>query len=129
MTDTNGVIERRKPIDCKHEGTIGGLIHDRDDLKKSMEVVSTKLDLILAQITKVAILEERHNGSTADINRAHLYIANLEKEVKTLSTEVRDYISESRGMAKMAWALWTLLSGGMGMMLAKIFFFSTGHPV
>ena len=115
------------PEDCKHEGTIAGLIHDRDDLKKSMEAVSTKLDLILAQITKVAILEERHNGSTQDINRAHLYIANLEKEVKSLSQEVREFISESKGMAKMAWIVWTLLSGGLGLMLAKIFFFMNGH--
>lgn len=121
------VIDRRKSKECSKEGVIAGLMHDRDELKKTMDGVSTKLDLILAQITKVAILEERHNGSTADINRAHLYIANLEKDVKGLSTEVRDFISHSKGMAKMAWVVWTLLSGGMGMMLAKLFFFMP-HP-
>jgi hypothetical protein len=126
---TDPIIERRKPLDCKHEGTIAGLIHDRDDLKKSMEVVSTKLDLILAQITKVAILEERHNNSTQDINRAHLYVANLEKEVKTLSTEVRSFISESKGMAKMAWIVWTILSSAVGLVFVKVLFFMQGHPV
>ena len=103
MTEQTSIIERRAK-ECTKEGVIMGLAHDRDELKKTMEGVSTKLDLILAQITKVAILEEKHSNSTADINRAHIYIANLEKEVKVLSEEVRAYISESKGMAKMAWA-------------------------
>jgi hypothetical protein len=122
MSETSTIIDRRAK-ECTKEVVITGLMHDRDELKRTMEGVSTKLDLILAQITKVAILEEKHSNSTADINRAHLYIANLEKDVKTLAEEVRAFISESKGMAKMGWAVWTILSGGLGLMLAKMFFF------
>lgn len=108
---------------CKYETTIVGLAHDRDSMKNTLEGISTKMDLILAQITRVAILEEKHSSSAADINRAHLYVANLEKQVNELSKEVRDFISQAKGMSRMAWAVWTLLSGGLGMMLAKLFFF------
>jgi len=119
------LVERRVK-DCNKEAILAGLAHDRDDLKRAMVGVNDKLDLILAQLTKVALLEERHSNSTADINRAHAYISNLEGEVKSLSDEVRAFINESKGMAKMAWIVWTLLSGGMGMMLAKLFFFMNG---
>jgi len=117
-----------KPNECLKEGVIAGLIHDRDSIKRSMESVSTKLDLILAQITKVAILEERHSNSVEDINRAHVYIETLEGELKTLAAEVRDFMAHSRGMMRMGWVIWTILSSGLGMMLAKLFFFMPPGP-
>ena len=123
MSEPPQILDRRQHHECKHESTIIGLTHDRDDLKNTMRDISTKMDLILAQMTKVVVLEEKHLNSTADINRAHLYIANLEKQVGELSREVRDFISQAKGMSRMAWVVWTLLSGGLGMMLAKLFFF------
>jgi hypothetical protein len=123
---TDQIIDRRSPppkSECKHEGLLAGLVHDRDSMKQTLEGVSTKLDLILAQITKVAILEERHTNSAADINRAHLYIVNLEKEVKAMNSEVKDFMSQAKGMGRMAWAVWTLLASGLGVMLVKILFY------
>jgi multidrug resistance efflux pump len=115
--------DRRQQV-CKHESTLAGLTHDRDSMKQTLEAVSTKLDLILAQITKVAILEERHTNSAVEINKAHSNINLLKTEVDVLSKEVREFINQTKGMTKMAWAIWTILSGGMGMMLAKLFFFT-----
>ena len=127
MSDNDGaIVDRRKVPECKHEGLLAGLQHDRDSMKGTLEAVSTKLDLILAQITKVAILEERHTNSAADINRAHLYIANLEKDVKEMSTEVKDFMSQAKGMGRMAWAVWSLLASGLGVMLIKILFYLPG---
>jgi len=123
---TEQLNDRRAPtpkIECKHEGLLAGLAHDRDSMKQTLEAVSTKLDLILAQITKVAILEERHTNSAADINRAHLYIANLEKDVKAMNEEVKDFMSQAKGMGRMAWAVWSLLASGLGVMLIKILFY------
>jgi hypothetical protein len=131
MTEETHILRDRradKPV-CTQLETIHSLVSDRDGMKKTMEGVSTKLDLILAQITKVAILEERHTNSVTDINRAHMYIANLEKETKALSVEVRDFISYSKGVARTAWAVWSLLAGTVLMLLVKILFFMGAHGV
>jgi hypothetical protein len=123
-SDAKPPFNDRRQQPCKHESTLAGLSHDRDSMKQTLEAVSTKLDLILAQITKVAILEERHTNSAAEINKAHYNINQLKSEVDVLSKEVREFINQTKGMTKMAWAIWTILSGGMGMMLAKLFFFT-----
>lgn len=126
-TSSYPFVDRRRPSDCKHEGVIQTLLHSRDAAQKTLEGVSTKLDLILAQITRVAILEEKHSNSAADITRAHDKIAVVEQELETLSREVRDYMAYSRGVTRTAWAIWTLMGSGLGAMLLKILFFSNGH--
>lgn len=124
-----GLIERRQQMPCAdHDGRLKLIERSHEDARRTMEGVSTKLDLILAQLTKVALLEEKHANSTADINRAHLYINNLQADVKVLSREVRDFISQAKGMSRLAWALWTLLSGGVGAMLIKVLFFMPSFP-
>jgi tetrahydromethanopterin S-methyltransferase subunit G len=121
-------FDRRQPVperhaECKHESKIISLDAGASEMRKTLEGVSTKLDLILAQITKVAVLEEKHSNQTADVNRAHSYIAKLEKDVDTLSIEVREFMAYSRGMARTAWAVWGLLSGlVMGIFIKMIFF-------
>lgn len=130
MSEQLQFVERRaEPYPCAKEAVIAGLLHDRDDIKKTMETVSSKLDLILAQITKVAILEERHSNSVADIDRAHGLISKLEKDVRQISDEIRAYINETKGMAKMAWTVWTILSSAVGLMLVKVLFFASNNPV
>ena len=123
MSDTQPqFIDRRASHECKHESTISGLTHDRDAMKNTLEGVSTKLDLILAQITKVAILEERHTNSTLDINRAHAYIADLREDVDTLSKEVREFINYSKGAARTAWAVWSFMGATVLAVLGKVLF-------
>ena len=127
MNEEPGIFKQIPPCDCKHEADITTLKSSRDDMKRTLDGVSTKLDLILAQITKVAVLEEKHSNATSDINRAHLYINNIEKDVESLSKEVREFMNYSRGAAKTAQALWAILSGGVGAMLIKVLFFMGSH--
>ena len=128
MTDTI-IQDRRDHQICKREADVIGLMSDRDTMLKTMDSVSMKLDLILAQITKVAVLEEKHSSSAQDINRAHLYIANLEKEVDKLSIEVREFISYSKGVARTAWGVWAVMGSAVIAMLVKVMFFLGAHGV
>lgn len=88
-----------------------------------MEAVSTKLDLILAQITKVAILEEKHSNLIIDNDRAHKKIGDLGKEMSDLAKETRAFINYSQGRDKVLWAI------GAGVLLlgVKVLFFAASH--
>lgn len=123
---------------CKHEFEIKALAQRDEALQKSMDGVSTKLDLILAQITKVAVLEEKHSNQTVDLTRAHDKIGKLEKELDEkagslkreldeLSKEARGFINHTNGMAKMAWLLWTCLGAGVVTLFVKVLFFASAH--
>lgn len=92
-------------------------------IKQTSEGMTTKLDLILAQVTKVAILEERHNNQQSDVNRAHIKIEALAKEVEQLAIETRAFISYSQGRDKVLWALGAVVLG----LLVKALFFAAGH--
>ena len=128
MTDTV-IQDRRNHQTCQRDADVIGLMSDRDAMSKTMDGVSLKLDLILAQITKVAVLEEKHSSSTADINRAHLYIANIKEEVNELSVEVRNFIAYSKGVAKTAWAIWGFMGATVLAILVKVLFFLGAHGV
>lgn len=92
-------------------------------MERTMEAVSTKLDLILAQITRVAILEEKHSTQQADVNRAHAKIDALAKEVEGLAKETRAFISYSQGRDKVLWALGAVVLG----LFIKALFFASSH--
>jgi len=74
-------------------------------LMHTNEGMTTKLDLILAQVTKVAILEERHNNQQVDVTRAHSKIGALEKSMEELAREARAFINYSQGRDKVLWAI------------------------
>lgn len=105
-----------------------------NDLQKAIDSVSMKLDLILVQITKVAVLEEKHTSQAADINRAHAYIADLKRRheaddkelrelVATLSRDTLAYINQSKGQNRVIWTLITTFGSALLTMLVKILFF------
>ena len=89
-------------------------------LMHTNEGMTTKLDLILAQVTKVAILEERHNNQQVDVTRAHAKIGAVEKDLETMSREARNFISYSQGRDKVLWAI------GVAVMVlfVKVLFFT-----
>ena len=92
-------------------------------MERTMEAVSTKLDLILAQITKVAILEEKHSNLIVDNDRAHKKIESLTKEVADLAKETRAFINYSQGRDKVLWAI----GGGVLLLGVKVLFFTASH--
>ena len=92
-------------------------------VEKVMDAVSTKLDLILAQITKVAILEEKHSNLIIDNDRAHKKISDLTDKFDKLADETKAFINYSKGQNKVLWAI-----GGVVMALViKALFFAANH--
>jgi tetrahydromethanopterin S-methyltransferase subunit G len=132
MTEpTIPAFDRRSPHDplpcANHEKRLALAENSVSHMERTLEAVSTKLDLILAQITKVAILEEKHSNLIIDNDRAHKKIETLTAKVDTLATETRAFINHSQGRDKVLW----LLAGCVGGLAIKIMFFmgSMGmHP-
>ena len=135
------LADRRKSSDCDdHERRLIGIEHANASVKSALESLNTKVDLILAQVTKVAILEEKHTAQQIDLTRAHRKIETLEaehakeieslcKKVDELAIESRSYISETRGMAKMAVFIWTTMGAAVFLLMIKVMFFTPASPL
>lgn len=133
MTDKHGInepenqypfLERRKNYPCsEHDKRLTMAEKAVSSVEKVMEAVSTKLDLILAQITKVAILEEKHSNLIVDNDRAHKKIAALEKKHDDLATEIRAFMNFSKGQQKVMWAIGVAVSA----LVVKALFFAANH--
>ncbi|MDD5176256.1 MAG: hypothetical protein PHQ05_07545 [Sterolibacterium sp.] len=124
---TTPAFDRRaphEPLPCQgHEKRLSITEQSVAHMERTMEAVSTKLDLILAQITKVAILEEKHSNLIIDNDRAHKKIGDLGKEMSDLAKETRAFINYSQGRDKVLWAI------GAGVLLlgVKVLFFAASH--
>lgn len=92
-------------------------------LKEGMDTVVDKLDKILEQNTKVAILAEKQAANQVDLDKAALRIDKIEAKHSELSKQVSDFISFITGLTKLAYILWTSLGGVTFLLLVKILFF------
>lgn len=110
-------------IIVNHEKRIAMIEQINAQTSLTMEAVSGKLDLILAQITRVAILEEKYTTQQVDVTRAHTRIAMLETSLNALSVEAREFISYSKGRDMVLWAL----GGGLAALAIKVLFFAASH--
>jgi len=101
--------------------------HDRRIalLEQLSEGIDEKLDKILEEVTKVAVLEERHNSATADIDRAHEKVRIMEVKHDALAIETREFTNQTKGMIRIVWAI----AGVVGMLLVKVLFFAASHGV
>lgn len=117
-------VERRASAPCAdHEKRISLTERSVNTMERTMDAVSTKLDLILAQITKVAILEEKHSNLIIDNDRAHKKISDLGTKFDALAEESRAFMNFSKGQNKVLWAL----GGVVGVLLIKVLFFTAQH--
>ena len=121
MTDQ---IERRASTPCSsHENRISLTEQAVMSLKQTNEGLTTKMDLLLAQMTKVALLEERNVTQQIDLARANTRIdANAEKMEK-LAEESRAFMNYSKGLSKVLWTLATAVSA----LLVKALFFAANN--
>ena len=87
------------------------------------EGITTKMDLLLAQMTKVALLEERNVTQQADLARAHSKIDANAKTIEALAVESRAFMNYAQGRDKVLW----LLGGGVMALLVKALFFASSH--
>lgn len=92
-------------------------------IKATNEGITTKMDLLLAQMTKVALLEERNITQQVDITRAHKKIEDLEKKHDDLATEIRAFMNYSKGQQKVMWAIGTAVAA----LVIKALFFAANH--
>jgi hypothetical protein len=92
-------------------------------IKQTSEGMTTKLDLILAQITKVAILEEKHSNLLIDNDRAHSKIAGITDKLDKLAEESRGFMNYTKGQNKILWAIGSVVLG----LLIKALFFAANN--
>ena len=88
-----------------------------DVIKKMEDKFDAKLDMILYQINKVAILEEKHTYQSAALTRAFDHLKDLDTEVKIL----QDFKNKTEGMAKMAWLLWSAMGLSLAAIITKVY--------
>lgn len=110
-------------IIVNHETRIALIEHINAQTSLTMEAVSGKLDLILAQIARVAILEEKHTTQQVDVTRAHSRIGSVESALSELSVETREFMNYSKGRDKVLWAIGVAVAG----LAVKVLFFAASH--
>lgn len=99
------------------------LLEQREADSRSMMVsMNGKLDLIVASLARVQLLEEKHANQNEAVARA---FKKLEAQEVVLDTLLA-FKNKIEGMATMAWLLWTGMGAAMVAMLVKIMFFA-GH--
>lgn len=111
-----------EPYPCTQIHRLDTLEKREDTIIKSLEIMENrfdaKLDLILSQINKIAVLEVNHQNASSAINRAFVKLEEVERTTRELST-FRDH---TEGMAKMAWLLWGIMGTGLGFLILKAIF-------
>lgn len=108
--------------ECKHESKIA-MLEQRDQMILDLlQKLEGKVDLVLMQLTKVAVLEANHDHQSEALGRAFTRIESLELEMKSLSKSTNEFISHTKGMARMAWYLWGLITALVGALGIKVMF-------
>lgn len=104
---------------CQQVNRIETLEKRDESIIKTLELMENrfdaKLDLILSQISKIAVLEVNHQNASSAINRAFTKMEELEK----LTRDLAAFRDRTEGMAKMAWLLWGVMGTGLGFLILK----------
>lgn len=87
-----------------------------ESIKKMEDKFDGKLDLILFQVNKVAVLEEKHTSQSQALGRAFQKIETLEGHIDDLSS----FKNRAEGMARMAFVLWSALGISVGAIAVKV---------
>jgi hypothetical protein len=106
MDDAN--LHRIAQVESRHDQLLAKL----QTIEDKFEV---KLDMILLQISKIAVLEVNLNNNTAATQRAFGAIANLENQV----SELEKFKARIEGMTKLAWILWGTVGASVAGLLFK----------
>lgn len=87
---------------CPNEGRLVRVEIKTDNLADSFSKVEGKLDLILSNVSKIAVLEMHHAHHTQAFERAFNRIEGLETKTNTFES----FMDGAKGMSKMALGLW-----------------------
>lgn len=111
----------RAPYPCAdHDKRVALTEQAVQEFKEVTQGMTAKLDLILAQITRVAVLEEKHSMQQLDVTRAHARIQRQEDALTTLANETRAFINYTKGVTRVLW----VLAGAVGVLFIKVLFFA-----
>jgi hypothetical protein len=107
---------------CKYEAKIAMLEHRDASIVETLTKLEGKIDLILMQITKVAVHEVYHDNHNEAITRASTRIERVEIDTAALARETREFTNQVKGMMRMAYWQWGMMGTGLGGMMIKLLF-------
>lgn len=113
------------PVTCDKESRLGALEQQDNAISKAIERLDGKLDAILVQVSKIAVLETNHSHQSGALDRAFNAINTTSVKVESLEK----FQSNIEGMARLAYILWASFGGGLLMLAVKVLFFMQGHGV
>ena len=103
-------------------------LEKRDDdmvslLGKIESKFDSKLDMIIFQINKVAVLEASHQAHSSAMERCFATMEKISSRLDAMDA----FRNRTEGMAKMAWVLWGAMGTGVGFLLLKAMFAGGSH--
>lgn len=129
MTTEDFTLKRQSdysPPPCQdHDRRLALIEQTMGGIRAANEQMVNKLDLLLTQMTKIALLEERHLSQQTDLNRAHDRIGELSKALTAHVNSTEAFINYSKGRDRVLWTL----SAAVGILVLKAVFFASSHGV
>ena len=121
---------------CPHESSIAKLQHSDDTLMTILKEVRDDIREMKGSLSAIPTMMVEATHMKETVSRAFTRLEVLEKErahggdvaaliarVKELETAKDNYdafINQVQGMKTMAWALWTILAGGLGVVIYRL---------
>lgn len=105
---------------CPFGNRITKLETQYDLLTPLVSKIDLKLDQVILGLSRVEILELKHDNHSESLNRAFSRIEATEKQIAATTQAVQDMISQVKGMARVALVVWTLFGATVGFILNKV---------
>jgi hypothetical protein len=117
-----------------YEARLVTLENQDEGLREALHKFESKLDLILAQVSKIAVLEANHTHHSSGLDRAFVQITTVDRKldahVEVLVSRMgqfEEFMNKTRGMAQMAYLLWGAFGAGLALIFVKVMFFMSSH--
>lgn len=107
-------------INCPYSSRITKLEAQHDHLAPMINKLDVKLDQVIITLSRVEVLESKHNNHTDALERAFDRIETIEKQVSETSKVLADTLSQLKGMTRFGVVLWVALSGCIGFVFNKV---------
>lgn len=116
------------PLPCQdHDRRLALVEQTMSGIRSTNEQISSKLDVLITAMTKVALLEERHLSQQVDLNRAHDRIGKTMDLLSAHISTTEAFINYSKGRDKVLWAMGVAVAA----LIVKALFFAANagfHP-
>lgn len=105
---------------CSQLAEIAVLKANQQGIQASLGKLDGKMDTILLELSSIRTLESKQNNHAEALGRAFERIEVIEKQSGETAKSLLEFMSQIRGMTKLAIALWTFLGGAVGWVMSKI---------